>query len=84
MSELPGPARKRALSQTGRQIRSAMAERLIVARPRRVEDDVTVQHAIPSGLFIDERRADLNRLEVRDSDRAVVIGLARVRRALLR
>jgi hypothetical protein len=41
-----------------------MAERFVVAGPRRVEDDATVQHAINNRLFIDEPRADLDRFEV--------------------
>jgi hypothetical protein len=41
-----------------------MTDGFVVASGRRVEDDATVQHAIHNRLFIDEPRADFDRLEV--------------------
>ena len=60
-----------------------MAEREIVARPRRVENDVTVQSESGeiSALGVDDRRIDLDRIEVRGRDGAEVTGLTRVRRS---
>src|SRR5207248_2674367 len=84
--ELPGPTRERAQSNTGRKIQMAMAEGEIVAGLRRVEDDVTVQRESTeiSPLGVDDRRADLDRIDVRGLDRAEVTGLAPVRPAVLR
>jgi len=70
--KLPRPARERAQSQTGREIECAVAERFVVAGPRRVEDDVTVQRGCANRLCIDDPRADLDRLDVRGGDRAEI------------
>jgi hypothetical protein len=68
LSELPGPARERAESETGRKIKMAMAEREIVAGLRRVEDDVAVQSVSSEirRLGIAALRVDLDRSRFED------------------
>src|SRR3972149_7389350 len=82
--ELPRPARERGHSGAGPKIEVDMAERHVVARARRIEDDVGVQEGEGQRLEIDDPRANLDPREGRGGDRAVVTGGARVRRALLR
>src|SRR6266550_111012 len=82
-SELPGPARDGDHSLTTRKIEDDLAERDVVARARRVEGDVTVQHGSTWCDCVDDPRADLDVLEVRGRDRAEATGEARVLRALL-
>src|SRR5205823_13702580 len=82
--ELPGAARDSDHSLTARKIEDDMAERDAVARARRVEGDVTVQHGGTRRDGIDDLRADLDVLEVRGRDRAKATSETRVLRALLR
>ncbi len=82
--ELPGAARDGDHSLTAGKIEYDMAERDVVARARRVEDDVTIQHGRTGRDGIDHPRADLDGLEVRGRDRAEATGEPRVLRALFR
>jgi hypothetical protein len=59
-----------------------MAERFVVAGPRRVEDDVGVKPGRTSRLRIDDSRADLDLLDVRRRDRAELTCEAVILRAL--
>ena len=84
VSELPGPARERAQPDEFHTIESAMAEGLVVARTREIEDDIAVQHGGVGRLRIDDPRADLDRLDVRRRDPAERSRLARVFSAVFR
>src|SRR5437870_2440992 len=83
LCELSGPARERAVAETSYTIECAVAERGVVARARRVDDDVAVHQCRTRRRGIDDGRADFDLLEVRGRDRAEGAGETRVRRALL-
>src|SRR5438874_8094923 len=76
--ELPGSARQSDFAESGREIEPDVAER-VVARPDN-QNDVTIERGRARGLEIDDSRADLDRLEVRGSDRAEGVRQARVLR----
>src|SRR5688572_11357117 len=78
--ELPGAARERAHSESER----AIAERWVVAGPRRVEDDITARRSKNlNRLEINDLRVDLDCFEVRGRDRTEGAGPAGEPGALL-
>src|SRR5438552_18693289 len=86
MRELPGPSGERHCSPTGANREMDVAKRHGVARAWRIEDDVTVQHAVGeiSRGCVDDLRAGLDLCEIRGRDRAEAAGEASILQAVLR